>query len=71
MTWNVAFDIAFEVSNCPNENGTNVNPQDIRDAIKTRLNSLSDDELQEAIGFIDSIEEWTTTKENDHDRTNI
>ena len=57
MTWNVMYDITFSVENCPEENGTNVNPKDIREAILKRLASLTDDELYEEVGFCDSFEE--------------
>tara|TARA_R110002153_G_scaffold118368_1_gene263123 strand:+ start:183 stop:359 length:177 start_codon:yes stop_codon:yes gene_type:complete len=55
MTWNVVYDIGFIVENCP-ENGTNVNPKYIREAILKRLASLTDAELYEAVGFCDSYE---------------
>tara|TARA_R110000782_G_scaffold196129_1_gene285513 strand:+ start:839 stop:1069 length:231 start_codon:yes stop_codon:yes gene_type:complete len=57
VTWNVIYDIAFIVENCPEENGTNVNPKYIREAILKRLTSLADAELYEAVGFCDSYEE--------------
>jgi len=57
MTWNVMYDIAFSVENCPEENGTNVNPKYIREAILKRLAALTDAELYEAVGFCDSYEE--------------
>ena len=57
MTWNVMYDICFEVENCAEENGKNVNPNDIREAILKRLASLTDAELYEAIDFCDSHEE--------------
>jgi len=57
MTWNVMYDLAFSLENCPNENGDGVHPQEIRTAILKRLAGLTDAELCEAIGFCDSYEE--------------
>ena len=53
-TWNVMFDIAFTVENCPEEDGANINPSEIREAILKRLAALTDAELREVIGFCDS-----------------
>ena len=58
-TYNVAMDIAFELPNCKDHEGETVTPQQIREAILTRLASLDDEQLKQAVDFFDSYEEET------------
>lgn len=48
-TYNHLFDFAFQIPGCQDPEG-NVTAEQIRHAIFTRLNRLSDEELLEAIG---------------------
>jgi len=50
-TYNHAFDIAFAIPHSSDPTGENVTAIEIRQAIYKRLNSLSDDELLEAVGL--------------------
>lgn len=59
VTYNIAMDIAFELPNCKDPEGETVTPQQIREAILTRLASLDDQKLKEAVGFCDSYKEET------------
>jgi len=59
VTYNVMMDIAFSLKECKDPDGKTATPQQIREAILTRLASLDDAELTEAIGVCDSYEEET------------
>lgn len=59
VTYNVMMDIAFTLRDSKDPDGKTATSQQIREAILTRLASLDDQELKEAVGFCDSYEEET------------
>ena len=50
MTFNHAYDFAFEVGGSTDQDGFDVTAQQLRAAILSRLGDMSDDELVEACG---------------------
>ena len=57
QTYNVMFDWAFAVEGCSDPDGDDVTAHKVRAAIINRLNRLTDSELIESIGFVDSYDE--------------
>jgi len=57
MTYNVMFDWAFAVEGCSDPDGGDVTADKVRAAILNRLSRLTDSELVESIGFVDSYDE--------------
>ena len=60
-TYSIAFDICFEIDGCKDPYGETITPQEFREAILYRLNSMTDDEFREGYGVSqcggDAIEE--------------
>lgn len=52
MKYNHMYSFTFSLVN-ESENGEETTPQEVRNAIKKRLESISDDELMECMGYPD------------------
>ena len=56
MTWNHAFDFAFEVTHSGNEEGKDVSGETLRQHLLATIQGLSDDELKKSCNCFDTME---------------
>ena len=64
MTWNHAFDFAFEVTHNGNEEGKDVSGETLRQHLLATIQGLSDDELKKSCNCFDTMESEKVRKQN-------